>query len=277
METKVTGIDPVHELVRGLLYLCSPTNTGDREANKHARMLWAEGKNISGTIRSELLFFAAWTNSCERSYRDAVDLADLGIKSYSNDARFPYVKARSILRDLEEGDKPEREERIAEAIKLQQLAVELAHKYHPSNAWLNGAMNNALAYYLCYTDWADDAHTTRVKLARSALRRLKEEIPKERWHSNFFHTEAAVELNEALITKSAAREYEIKAELQSYPNKRVEALALASQERKNACDKLSRALTEIDRALKNSQESRFIALRKRILVELEDVGLKPQD
>lgn len=266
-ETGTIIMEAPHELVRGLLYLCAPTNSGDQHAYKHATMLATQFQ--SSEFQNHILFFASWCCICVGRFDEARKYASEGAERFPDDPKFPHLLARANIREIEmnSADKG-RESFIQEAIVLQRQAVALAEK-SPKNPWLVGVMYNSLAFYLCQIDWAVPGFNKQIEEARKAVRQLKTAIPKEQWHpaySNFFHTEAYLEYQEALSAELDAKKWERDAKDPATPiSNREGCLNLGKTQRDLARFKLERALIEIEEALRYDAKLRYTILKDDIL------------
>src|SRR5205823_1042153 len=99
-EATVAALDPIHELVRGLLYLSAPVESGDARAYKHAMTLVKESGMESSAAKADVLFFGAWASSCTNHFKVAHQYAEDGMRYFPDDPRFPYVKARIHILEL---------------------------------------------------------------------------------------------------------------------------------------------------------------------------------
>lgn len=267
------GMMAGHELVRGLLYLCAPTNSGDQRAYEHATMLVK--KFESSEIRSQILFFAGWCSICVGRFEEARGYAAKGIEEFPDDPKFPHLLGRANIREIRlDSAEKKREELIKEAIEVQKQAVALARK-DSKNVWLRGVMYNSLVFYLCHINWAADDFGGQISQAREALKELKKAIPKEEWqpaYSNFFHTEAYLEFKEAVGLEFEAKLYEKEANSPAFSQEKREGLLFAANsQRDQARYKLGRALIEIEEALKYEKKSRYEVLRADILEKRKDL------
>jgi hypothetical protein len=78
----------------------------------------------------------------------------------------------------------DRRAQIAEIIRTQREAVEMAASEMPTNVDLRALAYNNLAYACCYEDWREDYDETFIETARGAITSLAELIPRGEWLPN---------------------------------------------------------------------------------------------
>ncbi len=204
VDARVKEFDSTHELVRCLLYMALPVHDGDEAALQHAIDMIRRFDERP----AEFLYIAAWAGRRSRQYQIADDWITTALQRFPDDPRFWHGHALNIYAWIVDGDVQRKcPYSPATAISASTRAVELLSRKQESRHRDDalGANYNNLAFFQIL--WPEtDAYD--VAGARSSLERLKAAVPKIDWEPTFpeyYHTEAAVELNEALMLRSEGK------------------------------------------------------------------------
>lgn len=204
-----SGQDDEYDLLRAYLYL---TFSFKEETHSNVLEILLPKVEVAGTDYAvrESLYVLCWSARCAGLFEEADRYALQGIERFPDDARFRHGRALNtycwVTKDSEGCPN-----RIRDAIRDSEKALELYRRGGDENVDLVGACHNNIAFFLVL-DLVMDAvsghgydmaeRTRRFNLAREHMAQLERLIDKQTgWnpaHPEFFHTEAFLKYHLAL-------------------------------------------------------------------------------
>jgi hypothetical protein len=213
MEADLGELDPDHELIRCLLYLASPVRDGDERGLRLALAM----RERFPSSRKEFEYVALWAMRRLQRYHEADSLSRDLISSNSDDPRIYHGRLLNCFSwGSQQSSKDLSPLLFREALTAGLTAIRLYEQRDPPDLEVLAALYNDVAYLKCSSR---KPSRRALREAREYLARLKTIKPKSAWVDGFpeyFHTEAALELEEFRAARSdSAKQSALRAKLES--------------------------------------------------------------
>jgi len=233
LDGSLKEFDATHELVRCLLYMALPVHDGDEAGFQHAIDMIGRFSDRP----AEFMYVAAWAGRRSRKFSATDKWIRKAVEMFPGDPRFWHGDALNIYSWLVDSEMGETcPYRTADAIGATLRAIELLEQRQDqrrlNSRWRDtlAANYNNLAFFCTYQV---DNEGYSVSRGRRAIDTLKNLVPKIDWEPMFpeyYHTEALVELHEALMLRAeGAPGGEVRAKLQAAYREIANALRMVPE------------------------------------------------
>jgi hypothetical protein len=199
--------DAALDLVRAVLFLALRDDTTEAAALSLAQTVAQEGPE---PYRLHATYVQVWANRRSGHFDESARLAEVGTRESPGDPRFWHGRAlASHARGLEHPN-----EFLSRQVRQDlEKALDLYQRYNFPSAELKHVTLAGCLNSLTYAWTLDVATQGHLVEARATLKRLKAFLQREQWEQGFpefFHTEAALELHEALALPPRSKPWEYK-------------------------------------------------------------------